>query len=343
MKNPAKSIPMRHGIAWFFSVLVAASPCGAIEPPADTASPPEDVGWPRGIDLKKARLTCYLPQIDEWRDYRTLHARFAFSLTPSGEAPVLGVAEVVGKTTTDHESRTVVVKDLRITSSRIPSAKDADAIRLEALLKDNFPSTPMTVSLDRLLAGVKLAKGAADTVEVKMDPPPVFTSTTPAKLLMVEGKPVLSPADKVSLKFVVNTNWDVLFDETKGTYYLLSGDEWLTARDLAGPWSLAEALPESINQLPDDDTWKNVRQALPWSIRKGMILRHVIVARTASASSNHNVQEGKDSREVAIVSKAAGVMAEEGCAAVETRTNRKPIHEKSIRQLPSGTGALIRS
>jgi hypothetical protein len=146
---------------------------------------------------------------------------------------------------------------------------------LEALLKENFKGKPLAVSLDRLLAGVKLAKGAGDAVEVKMDPPPIFVSNEPAMILLVEGKPVLAPADKIALKFVVNTNWDILFDEAGGSYYLLSGDEWLSAKDLSGPWQLAESLPKAISLLPDDDTWKHVKQETPWSIRKGMILPKV--------------------------------------------------------------------
>ncbi|RYD43010.1 MAG: hypothetical protein EOP83_32160, partial [Verrucomicrobiaceae bacterium] len=108
-----------------------------------------------------------------------------------------------------------------------------------------------------------------------MDPPPIFISTEPAMLLMVEGKPVLAPIDKSSLKFVVNTNWDILFDEAAGSYYLLSGDVWMTAKDIAGPWELATSVPAALEQLPDDDTWQHVKQALPWAPRKGMVIPKV--------------------------------------------------------------------
>lgn len=270
-----KTKSLAHGrLPWLGTIIIASTaPCWALEAPDDNSpAPPQDTGWPREMVFKKAKLTCYQPQIEEWENYRKLHARLAISLTPSGGDPVLGVAEVIGETTTDQDTRTVVIRNIQIVSSRFPSAKDEDAIRLEALLKENFAAAPLTVSLDRLLAGLKLAEGAADTVEVKMDPPPIFISSTPAMMLTVEGKPVLAPAEKTGLKFLVNTNWDVLFDEAAGTYYLLSGDEWLSAKNLAGPWNLAESLPEAVSQLPDDDTWKHVKDETPWTIRKGMIV-----------------------------------------------------------------------
>ncbi|MEK7949220.1 hypothetical protein [Luteolibacter soli] len=237
--------------------------------------PPADQSWPRDIVSGKVKITCYQPQIDEWTGYRVLHARFAVALTPPGEAPQLGVAEVTGETTSDPETRTVVIRNIKIEDARFQTEKPEDATRLEALLKQSFPSTPVTASLDHMLAGVKLAKGAAHTADVKMEPPPIFISTEPAMLLMVEGKPVLAPIDKSELKFVVNTNWDILFDEPVGNYYLLSGDVWMTAKDIAGPWEMATSLPLSIEQLPDDETWQHVKQALPWTPRKGMVIPKV--------------------------------------------------------------------
>lgn len=276
MKTDRHPLRPLIGFRWLGFIAIASS-CWAIEIPGGIApkQPAEDQGWPRELTLKKARITCYQPQIDEWQGYKVLHARLAVSMTPAGEAPYLGVAEITGETTTDHETRTVLIRNIKVESAHFQTEKPEDATRLEALLKEIFPKDPVSASLDRILAGVKLAKGSAQTVEVKMDPPPIFVSTAPAMLLMVEGKPVLGPIDKTPLKFVVNTNWDILFDEAAGNYYLLSGDEWLSAKELNGPWTLAEALPASVNELPDDDTWQHVKQDLPWSIKKGMIVPKV--------------------------------------------------------------------
>lgn len=234
-----------------------------------------DQGWPRQITNNKVRIACYQPQIDEWKNYKSITARFAVSMTPPGEAPVLGVAVITGETTTDNDSRTVVIRNPKIVSARFQAEKSEDVIRLEAVLKTNFPTAPLTASLDRILAGLQISKEAAAPVELKVDPPPIYVSTSPAMILMVEGKPVLSPVESTGLKFVVNTNWDLFFDESSTTYYLLSGDEWLSAKDLKGPWELPPSLPNAFEKLPDEDTWKHVKDEVPWTVRKGMIIPKV--------------------------------------------------------------------
>src|SRR5262245_29627747 len=58
----------------------------------------KDPGWPRVIERDGNRLLYEQPQIDEWKDYRYLKARVAFSLTqPDGKATV-GIAELRGNT-----------------------------------------------------------------------------------------------------------------------------------------------------------------------------------------------------------------------------------------------------
>ena len=39
----------------------------------------EDIGWPREMTQNGAQIIYYQPQIDSWRDYRTLDARMAIS------------------------------------------------------------------------------------------------------------------------------------------------------------------------------------------------------------------------------------------------------------------------
>ncbi|WP_052572985.1 hypothetical protein [Haloferula sp. BvORR071] len=263
---------VRSGMPWL-TLLLASTPCLAIEAPE--AAVPQDTGWPRDVTAAKAQMTLYQPQIDEWEGYRLLHARLAVSLKPAGEAPVLGVAEITGETTVDKEERSVLIRNIRVDDAHFSSVKPEDETRLVALLKDSFPVAPTTVSLDRVLANVKLSKESSHPVEVKMDPPPIFISTTPAMILMIEGKPVLAPIDNTTLKFVVNTNWDLLFDEASSSYYLLSGDEWLTAKEVAGPWTLADSIPAEFAKLPDDDTWQHVKHEVPWKVAKGMILPKV--------------------------------------------------------------------
>src|ERR1700704_3906524 len=72
----------------------------------------------------------------------------------------------------------------------------------------------------------------AEPVQLNNDSPPVFYSSSPAILMIVDGDPVLSPIEKNDMEFVVNTNRGLFFDKKKKEYYLLVNNAWLTANDL---------------------------------------------------------------------------------------------------------------
>src|SRR5262245_36127519 len=141
-------------------------------PAAGSAS--SDPGWPREVQQDGARLVYYQPQIDEWKDYQELTGDVAVSLTPPGGQPILGVASLKASTLADLEKRTVVVRDIQITSSRFPSADKAITDGLDQLLRKMFPTPVMTISLDRVVAGLQRSQASAKPVAVKTDPPPIF-------------------------------------------------------------------------------------------------------------------------------------------------------------------------
>jgi hypothetical protein len=75
-------------VAW-----AQAIPCGFA---AGAATAPEsselnllDPGWPREVTRNGMRLVLYQPQVDEWKNFRELRARFAFTLTPKDGKPVV--------------------------------------------------------------------------------------------------------------------------------------------------------------------------------------------------------------------------------------------------------------
>lgn len=266
--------------AAFVSAWALAAPFGFAQQAAPASAAKEtaakDPGWPRVIDRDGIKLTCYQPQIDAWENYKKLQARLAFTIDPPDGDPAIGVVEMEGATTSNLDDRTVLIKDLHITQTRFPSLKDEDAKKYEAELKKAFPAKSLTVSLDRLIASAKVGRENLRPVEVKMDAPPIFVSTQPAMLLLVEGKPVLAPLEKTGLEFVVNTNWDLFYHKESGNYYLLTGDEWLASRKLDDGWTLADSLPAEFAKISDDETWKSVKESLPWQVKKGMIVPKVI-------------------------------------------------------------------
>src|SRR5215471_13481763 len=228
-----------------------------------SAPAPQDVGWPRMIEKDGAKLIYYQPQIDEWKDYKKLSGRMAFALTPAGGKEVMGVASLQADTKVDKETRTAYINDLDVKSVRFPSLDPQAAKPLEELFKKLVPENGEPISVDRLLADLDKGKTQVRTVALDNDPPKIFFSATPAVLLMVDGKPVLSPIEKTELEFVVNTNWNLFFDKSEKKYYLLVERQWLTAPDVSGPWTVTQTLPKDMSKLPEKQNWEDVKKMVP--------------------------------------------------------------------------------
>ncbi len=238
---------------------------------AEQQQPPGDPGWPRTATSQGVELTVYQPQVDEWKDSRLLKARAAFVMTPGKGKPVVGVMELSGPTTTDLEKRTVFIREMKVSAVRFPSLPEAEVPATEALFRKAFPARSMTVSLDRLIAGLE---HNAKPVELKMDPPRIVMSEQPALLLLVENKPVLAPVGEG--QFVVNSNWDLFFDKGSSQYYLLGGSLWYSAKALDGEWALATELPAFLKALPDGTQWEHVKKAIPPKVEQGRSVPQVV-------------------------------------------------------------------
>src|SRR3954471_10931126 len=112
--------------------------------------PTKDIGWPRRIDKDGASFIYYQPQIDEWKDYTDLYARVAFSLTPSGGKPVLGVTSLRAGTIVDTEARTVFLRDIELQDVRFPSLDAQGVKQMGDLVRHIAPKGGETISLDRV-------------------------------------------------------------------------------------------------------------------------------------------------------------------------------------------------
>lgn len=223
----------------------------------------QDIGWPRQVEKDGATLLYYQPQVDEWEDYKVIQARVAFSLTQNDGKQSLGVASIKSHTLVDKETRTAFLQDIICEGVRFPSADPAASKELEKLFRELMPKGGETISVDRVMADLQHGKPPVKTVAVNNDPPKIFSSDKPAILLQVDGEPVLAPIEKTDLQFVVNTNWDLFYEESKETYYLLTDKTWLTSKDLAGPWTKASNLPRSFRKLPEGEHFDEVKKMVP--------------------------------------------------------------------------------
>lgn len=223
----------------------------------------QDIGWPRQFTKNGAELIYYQPQVDEWKDYKTLTARSAFSLTPKGGKQLLGVVTYHSGTLVDKETRTVYLRDVNISDVRFPSLSPDSTKIAEQLFRQLAPTEAQPISMDRLMADLEQGKTDAKGVAVKNDPPQIFYSATPAVLLMVEGDPVLAPIEKTDMEFVVNTNWDLFQEKKKKQYYLLIDNAWFTATALKGPWTQTQSLPKDMKKLPSGQNFDDVKKLVP--------------------------------------------------------------------------------
>jgi hypothetical protein len=236
--------------------------------PAATATPPvgtnADTGWPRTPTLKSGTAVVYQPQVESWANQKHLVAYSAVAYTPTGaKEPALGTIKIEGDTRVAVDDRVVNV-EFHITEYNF---KTLSPQQIKTLVNEvqALPAHERVLDLDRVTAyarksvlNVKNAEG------IKADPPKIFSSTTPAVLLSLDGDVIWGSIKDVDLKFAVNTNWDLFEHTPTATLYLRHNESWLTAKAVAGPWTAVTTnLPDSFKKLPADDNWKDVRTAVP--------------------------------------------------------------------------------
>lgn len=221
----------------------------------------EDPGWPRKHVQAGGTVISYQPQVDEWKNFKDITWRQAFTLTPTGGKEVVGAVTIVGTTNVDTDKHMVLIYDLHVISTSFPSLDPDSAAKMAKLIRTFLPPT-VPISLERVVAYLPKPE-SVNTVKLKNDPPFIFVSYSPAILLAVDGEPVLAEIPKTKLKFIVNTRWPLFLDTTKSQYYVLVGQQWLTAADLHGPWSAAAKLPKDMDNLPQEAQWKALQKVIP--------------------------------------------------------------------------------
>jgi hypothetical protein len=159
----------------------------------------------------------------------------------------------------------VLLDEREFLEIRFPNADPALGVKLAKVVRKALPTEDkLTVPLDFIMANIERTKKQARTIEVNLQPPPIFRSETPAILVMFMGEPALAEIKGTQLMFVTNTNWDVFLDKRTGRYYLRNGASWLATGDLQkGSWAPAPLLPEDLAKLPDDKNWEDVKKHLP--------------------------------------------------------------------------------
>src|SRR4030095_6509281 len=221
--------------------------------------------WPHAVTGENGSALVYQPQVIAWRDRQKLETRIAMAITPKdAKSPAYGTVDVAFSTSTDLASRSVTLTEPRLVAIRFPTFDAAQAATVESRIKAALDALgAQRVPLDSVLASLRDTLETPPDVALKNDPPTIFVSDRPASLLIFDGDPVLAPIAGTTLSFVVNTNWDVFFDNDGMTWYWLNNGGWLAARNVKGTCSPAVRLPSAFSGLPSDANFADVKKQIP--------------------------------------------------------------------------------
>lgn len=230
------------------------------ETAAATAEP-----WPRSYETPAgATMTLHQPQVTQWKDFTDMTALIAGEYKPRGsEEPAYGVIEVTAKTAADRESDEVTLSDLTVANINFSTLTRNQLSDAALEIGKLLPPGVLTLSLTRVTASLANYERQQDAPGFAADAPDIFVSEKPAVLLQTNGKPTTAPVKGVSgLEFVINTNWDLLAMGDPPTYYLRVDKSWLSSSKISGPWRAVSKLPAEFSRLPDDENWKEAREAM---------------------------------------------------------------------------------
>src|SRR5688500_18655821 len=152
---------------------------GQLPPTAAKVGTPKDLGWPRVYADGIATIAVHQPQVEDWRDFAVLEARFAVEIQQSKDAKkTLAAVQWKAETDTNIGERTVVLKRPEILSFRIPGETEEQTKELETLTLRPLPTKTDVVALDRILAYLDLTRAPARGAKLPTEDPPIMVSTT---------------------------------------------------------------------------------------------------------------------------------------------------------------------
>lgn len=213
--------------------------------PQGGAAQADPDAWPRTIKTGGTTYMIYQPQLDAW-DGLTLDARAAVSVQTDGLPEVTyGIIFLHAETITDREERRVHFESLKVTKAEFPSLTDPSPYlqRFQSFVPKNVKD----IDLDRLEAAIAINQAHAKPVDLRNAPPAVIFATKPTLLVPVEGAPHWAPAGATGVERIVNTRALIVRHPT-GTLYLHLYDGYVSAPDLAGPWTVATMVPTAVDQ-----------------------------------------------------------------------------------------------
>ena len=221
---------------------------GAAAQTSRVDTPPPDP-WPRVVDLAKAQVLVYQPQVNKWTDNQ-LDFRAALAIKPdNAKEETFGVIFATTRTQVDKVLRTVTFENLRISRIDFPTLPDRGAAYATDL-QAAFAKTIRTISLDRLETSLALAGIKPPAVAVQNPAPRVIVSYSPAILVPIDGAPVLKPVPAdTRFQRVINTRALILQGGFGQDFYIHVYDGWLRSNSIDGPWTQSFRQPIGMDNV----------------------------------------------------------------------------------------------
>jgi hypothetical protein len=203
--------------------------------------------WPLRIDSASGQIIVYQPQPEKFVADK-LTARAAVSITtPPATEPTFGAMWMNARVATDRSTRTVTILDVDIKRVHFPDTTDDQQKQLAGIVQQQIPHMNVTFSLDELMTSLDVAqKEKVATEQLQTTPPKIIFTTAPAVLVSIDGDPQLQQTDQQRVMRVVNTPFILLFDESSRQDFLKTGDTWMSAPEVIGPYTVAQSVPPDV-------------------------------------------------------------------------------------------------
>jgi hypothetical protein len=214
---------------------------------------PDSLNWPKTIEAPEFKITVYQPQLETFQG-NLMTARAAVSLQKAGsDQPVFGGVWFTARLLTDRQSRSATPVDVQVTEARFPASDPADVARLQQIVAAEFPKWRLTLSLDHILAELKIVQERKAAAQgLKNEAPRIMYRQNPAVLLSYDGEATWRPLPGSGYQRVANSAFFVVQDTGTGACFLNIPPYWYAAPGPMGPWQPTDTVPGAVQDL-----WNN--------------------------------------------------------------------------------------
>jgi hypothetical protein len=242
-----------HKIIFMWLMLAPAIVLAQTAPPLPASPAPDAASsrWPMVADSPVGQITIYKPQLEDFQGEQ-ITGRAAVSVIRPGQTdPIFGAIWITSRVSTDRVAQTVQVLDVQITKARFPDLQPADQQALTDAIRQRMLQDPPVLSLSHLLASLEVVKkqqAAGDTLQTA--PPKIVYVEHPAVKVQYDGKPrFMQQGNDPTILVAANTPFLVALNLGDKQYYLYGAGQWFTAPDALGPFAVANAVPNAVNNL----------------------------------------------------------------------------------------------